>query len=102
MVLSGVWRFFTPMALPGHLKYLAFHKPLSSGTTEMTFEAEIGEMRANVRKWRHFTQLSHISSHFPPFRLEIGLLGPRRAGPTIFTVKPMVSGGVFPGAQPGK
>ena len=34
-------------------------------------------MRANVRKWRHFTQLSHISSHFPPFRLEIGLLGPR-------------------------
>ena len=34
-------------------------------------------MRANVRKWRHFTQLSPISSHFPHFPLEIGLLGPR-------------------------
>ena len=48
MVLSGVWRFFTPMALPGHLKYLGFHKPLSSGTTEMAFEAENGEIPLNT------------------------------------------------------
>ena len=47
MVLSGVWRFSTPMALPGHLKYLGFHKPLSSGTTEMAFEAKNGEIPLN-------------------------------------------------------
>ena len=47
MVLSGVWRVLTPMALPGHLKYLGFHKPLSSGTTEMAFEAENGEIPLN-------------------------------------------------------
>ena len=47
MVLSGVWRFFTPMALPGHLKYLGFHKPLSPGTTEMAFEAKKWEIPLN-------------------------------------------------------
>ena len=47
MVLSGVWRFFTPMALPGHLKYLGFHRPLSPGTTDMAFEAKNGEIPLN-------------------------------------------------------
>ena len=32
---------------------------------------------ANVRKWRHFTPLSHICAYFPHFLLEVGLLGPR-------------------------
>ena len=49
--------------------------------------------------------MTNVSSKSGPeggFLLQMVLLGPRRASPTIFTVKPMVSGGVFPGAQPGK
>ena len=62
VVLRVVFRFFTPMAFPGHLKYLGFHKPLSPGTTEMTFEAKNGEISFNFAKLIKFTVGTHFSS----------------------------------------
>ena len=57
-----------------------------------TFYWKVGEM----------TNFSLKSGPEGCFLLQMVLLGPRRASPTICIVKPMVSGGVFPGAQPGK
>ena len=56
------------MAFPGHLKYLGFHKPLSPGTTEMTFEAKNGEISFNFAKIVNFTIKTHFSSIFALLR----------------------------------
>ena len=62
LVLRVVFRFFTPMAFPGHLKYLGFHKPLSSGTTEMTFEAKYRGIAFNFAKLIKSTVGTHFSA----------------------------------------
>ena len=62
------------MALPGHLKYLGFHKPLSSGTTEMAFEAK---KWGNSIKSTWFSEICPKNHPFLPLKHFYGP-GPRQ------------------------